>query len=281
MRIFLLAEKGISNSNKAIKELDLTPKRYYSRLKDLVDRKVLEKVNGVYVYTALGEAVSRLGIYMMQVLDNKERFVLINQLNKNKSLSSTDIDQIKDVIFQQSGVLEGALHLILDGKNVHKMDTFSNYEKGVEKLVERINLAQERIFLASRYFDSKVIEATLKARKRGVKLRVIMAKENITKKIDMLKMFLSPKLIMALIEFADQGVDQSIRETDLDYSYCIIDHDGCFFEFPSLEDKFSIGFFVIENKINNRFNELFNIQWEKSESKKMPELFNKLKEFKG
>ncbi|GAG87877.1 unnamed protein product, partial [marine sediment metagenome] len=37
LEIFLLANGGIENSTYAIEELDLTPRKYYSRLKQLVD----------------------------------------------------------------------------------------------------------------------------------------------------------------------------------------------------------------------------------------------------
>jgi len=276
LALFLYAKNGLPNSKKAIQDLGLTQKRFYSRLNNLLDIGLIEKVEGCYQYTTLGEAVSKLAIYLGQVVDKKERLTLLDQLNKNKSLSSSDVDEIKSLVIEQSGVLKGALNLILDG-NDQKVEMFSNYDVGVEILVNKINSAKNHILLASKYFDTRVIDATLKANKRGVEFKVIMAKENLTRKIEMLKLFLSPKLILALTEFANNGAEKSVREFELDYSYCVIDDKGCFFEFPPYEDKFSIGFFVIDEKINDQFNDLFRCQWDKAEAKEMPEFFKKLK----
>ena len=55
IRIFAYAEKGISNSSKAVRDLNLTPKRYYQRLKDLIDLNLITKIDGGYIYTPLGE----------------------------------------------------------------------------------------------------------------------------------------------------------------------------------------------------------------------------------
>jgi len=277
LALFLYAKNGLPSSKKTIQDLGLTQKRFYSRLKDLLDIGLIEKVEGCYQYTTLGEAVSKLGIYLGHVIDNKERLVLIDQLDKNKSLSSSEVDEIKSLVIKQSGVLQGALNLILDSKDLQKVEVFSNYDVGVEILVNKINSSQNRILLASKYFDTRVIDATLKAHKRGVEFKVIMAKENLIRKIEMLKLFLSPKLMLALIEFSNNGVENSVREFELDYSYCVIDDKGCFFEFPPFEEKFTIGFFVIDKKINYQFTDLFGFQWDKAEAKEMPEFFKKLK----
>lgn len=277
LALFLYAKNGLPSSKKAIQDLGLTQKRFYSRLNNLLDIGLIEKVEGCYQYTTLGEAVSKLAIYLGHVVDKKERLSLIDQVEKNKSLSSSEVDEIKSLVIEQSGVLQGALNLILDGDNLQKVEMFSNYEVGVEILVNKINSSQNRILLASKYFDVRVIDATLKAHKRGVEFKVIMAKENLTRKIEMLKLFLSPKLMLALMEFANNGAEKSVREFELNYSYCVIDDKGCFFEFPPYEEKFSIGFFVIDKKINYQFNDLFRCQWDKAEAKEMPEFFKKLK----
>lgn len=276
LAIFLYSKNGLSSATKTIRDLGLTQKRFYSRLRELVDVGLMEKSGGVYRYTILGEAVSKLGMTLGQILENKERLRLIDEINKNKNLSAFEIDQIKEVIIQQSSTLQSALNLILDSKSLKKIEVFSNYEVGIDILINNINSSKERIFLASKYFDTRVIESTIKAYKRGVDFRVIMASENLTKKIEMLKLLLSPKLIMELVEFANNGSNKSVREYNINYSYCVIDNNACFFEFPPFEDKFTIGFFVIDKKINQQFSELFLYQWEEAEAKEMPNFFKKL-----
>ncbi|MGQ9679547.1 MAG: hypothetical protein ACUVV4_02095 [Candidatus Bathyarchaeia archaeon] len=276
LAIFLYAKNGLPSANKVMKDLGLTQKRFYSRLKELIETGLIEKSGGVHKYTLLGEAVSKLENALEQILENKERLRLLDQINKNQSLSAFEIDQIKQVIIQQSSTLQSALNLVLDGKNLKKIEVFSNYETGVDILIKSINSSKERVFLASKYFDTRVIESTLKAYKRGIDFRVIMASENLTKKIEMLKLLLSPKLIMEMIDFSNNGANKCVREYEINYSYCIIDGDACFFEFPPFEEKFTIGFFVIDEKINHQFSELFLHQWESAEAKEMPSFFKKL-----
>ena len=104
IRIFLLAEKGISNSNKAIKKLDLTPKRYYSRLKALVDSGVLEKVNGVYLYTPVGEMLHSLGLSLINLVDNKQKIGLLMNLSKSDALSDEERQKINSMIVGNTDV---------------------------------------------------------------------------------------------------------------------------------------------------------------------------------
>ena len=99
IHLFMLAEKGIKNSKSAMKELALTPKRYYSRLKVLVDEDILEKVNGVYVYTPTGEILHRLGLTLMNFVDNRQRIGPLLNLSKLSVLSEEESQKINSIIF--------------------------------------------------------------------------------------------------------------------------------------------------------------------------------------
>lgn len=280
VRIFLYAKRGIENSTQAIKVLGLTQKRYYSRLKGLVEVGLIEKVEGTYRYTALGKIVNKLGIYLIGVLKNVDRLELMNSLSKSKSLSRTEKRKFEKMISEQTEV-GGLFNSVLSEKTRSKIKEIVTYEELLEKLVERIDVSQKSMLLVSRYVDTRVIDATLKAHKRGVMLKVLISKENLSGKLNTLRLMLSPKLMLSLLDFykSSTGDDDPIREMDVAFSYCIIDDRHCFFEFPSLEgSKFSIAFYVDDEDINRRFTELFYKQWEMGEIRSAPKFLTKLKE---
>lgn len=278
MRIFLLAEKGISNSNKAIKELDLTPKRYYSRLKALVDSGVLEKVNGVYAYTPVGEMLHSLGLSLINLVDNKQKIGLLLNLSKSEALSDEERQKINSVIIGKNdmGLVLGSMIQRIPQKKVEKI---SDYKELVETLAHAIASSKKSVLLASRYFDLWVVDECLKAQERGNELRVLLSKETMSNKINTLRMMLSPKLIMKVLEISKENkVEDILREIELSFSFCIIDGSECFFEFPSVGGEFSIAFKLKDNETSKKFTQLFNSTWESRDVNKAPTL---LKEISG
>jgi hypothetical protein len=262
MRIFLLAKKGISNSNKAIKELDLTPKRYYSRLKALVDSGVLEKVNGVYVYTPVGEMLHSLGLSLINLVDNKQKIGLLLNLSKSEALSDEERQKINSVIIGKNdiGVVLGSMIQRIPQEKVEKI---SGYKELVEALAHAIASSKKSILLASRYFDVWVVDECLKAQERGNELRVLISKETMSKKMNKLRMMLSPKIIMKVLEMSNEKkIEDILREIELSFSFCIIDGSECFFEFPSVGGEFSIAFKFKDNETSKKFTQLFNSIWE-------------------
>ncbi|MCJ7760470.1 hypothetical protein MUP59_04930 [Candidatus Bathyarchaeota archaeon] len=278
MRIFLLAEKGISNSNKAIKELDLTPKRYYSRLKALVDSGVLEKVNGVYVYTPVGELLHSLGLSLINLVNNKQKIGLLMNLSKSDALSDEERQKINSMIVGNTDVGK-MLGSMIKGVPQEKTVKISEYKTLVETLAREIASSKKSMLIASRYFDVWVIDECLKARDRGVDMRVLMSKETMSKKVNKLRMMLSPKLLMKLLEVSEvTNIKEILRETDLAFSFCIIDGYKCFFEFPSVGGEFSIAFMLENEKTSLKFTKSFNSIWESCDPKKPSDFVKKMSE---
>lgn len=277
MRIFLLAEKGIKSSNKAIKELGLTPKRYYSRLKALVDGGAIEKVNGVYVYTPTGEILHKLGLSLVSLVDNKKRISLLMNLEKSNALSQEERQRINSMLSggRDTGQLLGLFHQIPQEKVVK----ISEYKTLVEILAREIASSKKSMLIASRYFDVWVIDECLKARDRGVDMRVLMSKETMSKKVNKLRMILSPKLLMKILEVSEiTDIKEILRETDLAFSFCIIDGYKCFFEFPSVGGEFSIAFMLENEKTSLKFTKFFNSIWESSNPNKPSDFVKKISE---
>ena len=280
VRIFLYAKRGIESSTQAIKVLGMTQKRYYSRLKGLIEVGLLEKVEGTYQYTALGKIVHKLGLYLIGVLKNVDRIELMNSLSKAKSLSNAEKRKFEKMISEQTEV-GGLLNSVLSEKTRGKVKEIISYEELVEKIVEHINQSQKSVLLASNYLDTRVIDSSMKSINRGVVLKVLMGRDKLSGKLNKLRLMLSPKLIGAMLEFLGSPINPEdvVREIDISFSFCIIDNLYCFFELPSLMgSEFSIAFFLVDEDTSRKFTELFEKLWEIGEVNTMFKFINKLKD---
>jgi len=267
MRIFLLAEKGISNSNKAIKELDLTPKRYYSRLKGLIDCKVIEKVDGKYVYTPTGQVLAKMGLSLIDILNNEDRITLLLNLSKSNALTLEERDKINEFVVDNFNVGH-IIGPILNGKSLNSVEKILSYDELVRRMNEELDTVEKSFYLASTYFDPVLAEKGMQKKNTGTKIKILMSKKTMSKKITKLRMLLSPKALFNVLEMIRKIPDMSdiYRETDLQFSFLIIDEKRCIFEFPNIiEDEFTIAFILCDKNISKKFIELFNDLWKKAD----------------
>jgi predicted transcriptional regulator len=279
LSIFIYVDKGMTSSKVAIHELGLTQKRFYSRLKELIDVGLVEKDEGEYNYTTLGRVFSKIGYTLLDVLENKEQFELLEKLRDSSGLTSSDVNKITSVVSKGSADISGIFNMIFLSEKQEIVEAITSYGVAVDKLVEEITGSEKSIFLASRYIDSKVIDAQLKASKRGVNARVLMAKEHLQDKVNKLQLLLSPGLMLSIMEFFnDPELDEFMRDGNIPFSFCIVDGERCFFELPSFGgNDFTIAFFVIDKVIGEKFTDMFSGLWETAEKKEVPRVFQMLK----
>ena len=277
LAIFIYVENKISSSKIAIQELELTQKRFYSRLKELIDVGLIEKNEGLYQYTTLGRIFSKIGYSLLDILENKDQFELLEKLRDSSSLSTTDFEKITSVVSKGSNNLSGIFNLLFLSEN-QKVDVFSSNERLVEKLVEVIDGSEETICLASRDLDNKVIDSITKVSAKGVLVRVIIAKEHLEEKISKLKLLLSPGAILSMLEFfSDPNLDEIMRDGNTAFSFAIIDEKHCFFELPSKDNNdFMIAFYVVDNEIGNKFCTMFSDLWDTADTKSILNIFQML-----
>jgi predicted transcriptional regulator len=278
LSIFIYVEKGMTSSKLAIQELGLTQKRFYSRLKELIDVGLIEKNEGGYQYTTIGRVFSKIGYSLFEVLENKEQFELLERLRDSSSLTSSDFNKISSVVSKGSADASGIFNMIFLSEKQGKVEVLPSYESLVEKLVEVVQKAEDSILLASRYIDNKVIDSTMKATKKGNSIRVLMAKEHLEDKVNKLQLLLSPRLIMSMLEFySDPNLDEIMRDGNVPFSFAIIDEEHCFFELPSFGNHdFTIAFYVVDDEIGNKFTKMFSTLWETADTKSIPRLLQML-----
>jgi len=278
LAIFFYTEKGIKSSKLAIEELGLTQKRFYSRLKELIEVGLIEKTEGEYRYTIFGNIFFKIGFSLMEMIENREQIELMEKIRASSSLPNAEMEKIRSVVSKNFRDMSGLFDMVFLSGKQRKVEVLPSYEKLVERLVEEFKASKESSLLATRYIDNKVIDCMFKAQARGVRNKVIMAKENLEDKVNKLQLLISPGLVMNLLEyFNDPDLNELLRDGHVPFSFCIIDNRLCFFELPSMGNHdFSIAFFVNDEEIGARFTKMFNTLWEVAEMKSVPKFFQLL-----
>ncbi len=247
---------GIENSAYAMEELGLTQKRYYSRLKELVDTGLVRKRDGVYRQTALGRMVYDCFLPAMgKVFDAREEVELIVYLEGTKIDSEVKkriLDELEIPSFAESTKIK----LLID------------YEDLAVTAIDLYDSAEESVLLASNYFDMRVIEAFFRASERGITNRVIMGKNRQSSKIQKLRSMLSVTFAKILIDFASNTAElkYTVRFADLPYTFCVVDGHLNLIEFSNpLNEGFIVALSIDDRGIGDKFTKLFEMFWEASE----------------
>jgi predicted transcriptional regulator len=278
LAIFMYTERGINSSKLAIEELGLTQKRFYSRLKELIEVGLIEKSEGEYRYTTFGNIFFKIGFSLLEMLENREQIELLEKIRVSSSLPNSEVDKIHSVVSKSFRDMSGLFDMVFLSGKQRKVEVLPSYERLVERIIEEIKASKEEILLATRYIDNKVIDSMFKAQTRSVKNKVIMAKENLEDKVNKLQLMLSPGIVMSLLEYLnDPDLDDLARDGNVPFSFCIMDGKHCFFELPSMGNHdFSIAFFVDDEEIGERFTKMFYSLWESAEAKSVPKFFQML-----
>jgi predicted transcriptional regulator len=264
LRIFLYAEQGIRNSTQAIKDLGLTQKRYYSRLKGLIEVGIIEKVEGSYVYTPVGQMLRKIGTSLFGVLENRDKIDVLYNLSQSGALSDDERFKISSMI-KENLEIEPLLVSMVDGVDSSNVRKIIEYDELVKHLIEDMTQAEKSVLLASNYIDARVVDAQIKAHRRGVEFKVLMSRESMSSKLNKLKLLLSPNVFLNLLEFSKMtSNDEWFREADISFSFCVVDGYKCYFELPPVGLEFSIAFYLKDEKTSKRFTTFFHKIWEQS-----------------
>jgi len=274
LRILLLAGDGIENSTYATEELDLTPKRYYARLKELVDIGLVRKKDGVYGQTPFGLFVcNKIIPTTNNAFKNKEKLKIISELGTgvDDKAKKEIIEILKD---------KGVVGFLEADYGISPIRMINEYGSLVDELKSAIECAEKSVLLVTRYTDSRIADVSLKAMKRGVKFMTLSSDTESSSGIDKLRLALSPPILKAFVYylFNLEDVGEISRAISVSFSFCVIDGSTCFFEFPSLDnDKYSISFTVKEKSVGEKFTEEFYEMWNKAKPNEVLTFLNKLK----
>jgi len=268
LKILYLAGMGIENSTYAIEELDLTSKKYYSRLRELVNIGLVRKQEGVYRQTALGRMVyDRFLPAMGKAVDAREELEFL------AGLEGIEIENnVKKRILEELGIPDFS-----GSTNLRMID---DYESGVVELIDQIDDAKERILLASNHVDVRVIEAIVRSVNRGVSFRLLMGENCVESNLLKLRLMLSARFAKAIIEFMSipEDLGDLTRVADISYSFCVIDDSHSIYELEKpFGDDFLLAFVIDERRLTKVLADSFNSLWNIGKPNKMFNFLESLK----
>lgn len=257
LKLFSHTSDGIENSKHAMEELDITQKRYYARLKELVDIGLVRKKDGVYRQTALGGMVyDRFLPAMGKAIDAKDELELL------VGLEGMEIETgVRKIIEEELGI-----PIFKDSTNIKLL---GDYESLVIEVIDLCDSSEKSIILASNYFDSRVMEATFRATGRGIDTRIITGKNGFSSRLQQLKMMLSPDFMKILIGLFSKEIELEhfMRVVDITYSFCVVDGYRSIFEFYNpIREGFIAAFTVDDGKVSETLADLFEQFWNIGES---------------
>ena len=259
IKIFIYAKNGITNSTVAISDMGLTQKRYYTRLKLLLDAGILEKWEQGYRYTFLGTILHQMSGSFKAVLEQKDRLELANKLRKTKSLSEEEKKNLMTLITPTGS--GGSLDLSAMVNPVRMVD---NYEDLVKELTDMIERAEESVYIVTKYSDVRVMEAMIRALQRGIQVKALSEEQAITNRVSMLRVLLSPSMMKAVVSFAKEA-SNIVRKTNVSYSFILLDNKLAVIEVPHpIKDIFYLGFVFQNEDIIKKLAAIFNDIWEKA-----------------
>ena len=273
LRLFLHTGEGIESSTYAMEELNLTSKKYYARLKELVEIGLMQGSGGSYTQTPFGLFVcNKIIPTTSKAFKNKEELKIISELGKDVD------DKAKKKIIK---ILKdrGVVGFLEADYGISPIRMIDEYDSLVDELKRAIEIAEKSVLLATRYTDTSIADASLRAIKRGVKIMALTSDTEDLSGIDKFRLALSPKTFRAFVYYFSnlETIGEVSRIISVPFSFCIIDGSTCFFEFPSLDnDKYSIGFAIKDESVGAKFTEEFNEMWKKAESNEILMFLNKL-----
>ncbi|GIU72242.1 MAG: hypothetical protein KatS3mg003_1721 [Candidatus Nitrosocaldaceae archaeon] len=160
MTIFLLAREGLPAETEAPYKIGLTRKQYYTRLKQLVDLGLIERIEGVYYHTTLGSLVyDKHVVELANSLAYKQEMKMIDVLKKSNEFTT---DEITKFLAKVAG----------DRADI-KCEIIWSWEAMVNTLIDRISKAEKEVLLASRFYEEKIINAIMH-RSKMIDARVIV-----------------------------------------------------------------------------------------------------------
>jgi len=258
IKIFYAAGEGIKSSTEAIKTLGLTQKRYYTHLRNLTEAGLIQKSEEAYQHSTLGKICYKLGGAFKNALSQRDRLDLVDRLGKAKNISLEETEEIMRAILKQANISPGVII------PVKMYDTF---EQVVKEINDHLENAENTGYFATKYFDSRTIEACMRASQRGVQFKVLLDKSlsiGMREKMKFLSTLFSDLRMLKHIFDFDRMFNESARYVDLPYTFIVIDAKHGMIEITNpLTNKFYVAFFFQDEKVCERLLENFRMLWER------------------
>ena len=234
LRILDKAAVGFASGTLSIKELGMTPRKYYRNLRKLNDAKLVEHFENRYQLTSSGESLHKLlfkdvGTYLLE----------------DQSL----LEPVKNV------------------GNRTELRIISNYRDLINVLVSTIEKSKSEILLATKYLDMTVIQSIIFSFQRNIKIKTITSeKVDFSGFIKLLGGFvrnIRPNTLKFVV-----GKENNYRSGDVPLSFMIVDNEIAVFEIPN--NEFRLAFVSTDREVVKILSRLFLEIWNQSQTLRMP-----------
>ena len=157
LNIFMLANnRGLEAKSSTLQHMGLSRRVYYTRLKQLINAGLIEKSEHVYRHTTLGKTIYKNQILsLMENLKNTKQMKMIDTLKHTKQFSEDEIANFMSKITSGNNILERSTSSI-------KVESVWTYQDMVSAIVERVELCNKEILLASRYLNEIIVNSMLR-----------------------------------------------------------------------------------------------------------------------
>ena len=250
LEVFLLANEGIERSTHAIEELNITPKKYYARLGDLIDIGFIRKTGSSYRQTPFGNIIfDRFLPAIQRTYEAKDRLDALTRFE------GTEMEnEIRKLVEDKLGIPNFG--------EFTRVRMINDLESLVADTIDICDEAEESIILASNYFDVRVMEATFRSMDRGVANRIIGGKKGLSSRLQQLKLIFSTTIMKRIIKLTSMDIKEFVRFSDLPYSLCVVDGHLNLIIIPNIANENIIVAFLIDDKdLGEKLTESFEEFW--------------------
>jgi predicted transcriptional regulator len=235
LRIFNLAASGIDASTSVLEKYQFSKKRYYGRLKELVDLGLVAKADGEYRHTTLGNLVYESQVKdLEQILLNKVNIATVMQMKARVKKNPTEAvprELISD-IETSTGI-----------SNLEPVKFYDNWNELSMDVAIEIETMKSEVCVATRYMDFRTAEAALRAASNGRKIAILHSSRNgLSTKLQLMgNLMTHPKALGVFKELATNS-NVSMCESIVPYSFLVIDGQIVGLEIVNPEDPYSFFF---------------------------------------
>jgi hypothetical protein len=162
--------EGLAAKSSAIKKLGLSRKVYYTRLKQLMNAGLIEKLDCAYKHTTLGKIVYQNHILsLMEHMKCAKQMKMIDMLMHTKQFSEGEVSN-----FVRKITGDHISTIVDTNASSPKTEFVSTYHEMVSAIVRRVEFCKNEILLANRFLDETILNSLVcKADSSKINVKVL------------------------------------------------------------------------------------------------------------
>ncbi len=221
LEIFNMAGEGINASLDVLSAHNFSKKRYYVRLRELIDLGLVCKDNGMYKHTALGTLVYENQVKnLRQILFKRSSIQILQDLKKKKDPNAPERTAIDEISHEVLKDLESSLGL----SNLKPVRLFRTWNELSAEAALSAETMTADLYAATRYVDFRTAETALAAANRGCKIYIIHSpRSGLSPKIQLIGNLMTHPRAIAVFKELSHHPNVTMKEAELPYSFLVID----------------------------------------------------------